>query len=338
MKKERIPNSAPLKYFSRYVRKSTEKENISNFEGKKKLKKESVKKYHLYGEMYYTEDKYNEDIFEWIKENEAKFIKPQKFLKRHHLRKETRTKMVDWMVEVFYKTKSEPSTFELAVHLMDRYISRTKKILYDNDIYLIGLTCIYIASKMMDIVPLKLNDISNNIGRGEFLNKDIIYKEKEISMTINYDFIEAGIYDFLMAFFYNLNVKHYQKINELNGKEIICDYMDFCIVLGKLVLYNECLLSYKTSFISVAILSLGFDILNLKMKKLSCDLRNFLIDWIHYIKGELDIIPYDIECIYKTILQIYKDYIYQPMEQIDKKRKIYVEKISLLKYYKDKLL
>ena len=287
--------------------------------------------------MYYMDDKYGENIFQWIKENESKFIKPQKFLKRHHLRKETRTKMVDWMVEVFYKTKSEPSTFELAVHLMDRYISRTKKMLYDNDIHLIGLTCIYIASKMMDIVPLKLNDISNNIGRGEFLNKDIIYKEKEISMTINYDFIDAGVYDFLMAFFYNLNVKNYKKINELNGKEVISDYIDFCIVLGKLVLYNECLLSYKTSLISVAILSLGFDILNLKRKQLSVDLRNFLIDWIHYIKCELEIIPYDIETIYKKIFQIYKDYIYQPMEQANKKRKIYVETISLLKYYKEKL-
>ena len=213
MKKQKIPNSAPLKYFSRYRRKSTETGKNTNLESTKKLAKESIKKYHLYREMYYMDDKYGENIFQWIKENESKFIKPQKFLKRHHLRKETRTKMVDWMVEVFYKTKSEPSTFELAVHLMDRYISRTKKMLYDNDIHLIGLTCIYIASKMMDIVPLKLNDISNNIGRGEFPNKDIIYKEKEISMTINYDFIDSGVYDFLMAFFYNLNVKNYKKIH-----------------------------------------------------------------------------------------------------------------------------
>jgi cyclin B len=221
---------------------------------------------------------------------------------------------------------------------MDRYISRTRKILYDSDMFLIGLTCIYIASKVMDIIPLKLFNIANNIGRGEFLNKDIIYKEKEISMTINYDFIVAGIYDFLMAFFYNLNVKNYKKINELDAKEIISDYMDFCIVLGKLVLYNEYLLSYKTSLISVTILTLGFDILNLKKKNINLNLRNFLANWIYYIRKELDIIPYDAEIVYKILLQVYNDYIYQPIKQINKKRKTYVEKINLIKYYKDKLL
>ena len=338
MKNERIPNSEPLKYFARYIRKSTIKDNNTNLETTKKLTKETVKKYHLYRDIHYMEDKYGEDMFEWVNENETKFIKPQKFLKRHLLRKETRTKMVDWMVEVFYKTKSEPSTFELSVHLMDRYISRTRKILYDNDMFLIGLTCIYIASKVMDIIPLKLFNIANNIGRGEFLNKDIIYKEKEISMTINYDFIVAGIYDFLMAFFYNLNVKNYKKINELDAKEIISDYMDFCIVLGKLVLYNEYLLSYKTSLISVTILTLGFDILNLKKKNINLNLRNFLANWIYYIRKELDIIPYDAEIVYKILLQVYNDYIYQPIKQINKKRKTYVEKINLIKYYKDKLL
>ena len=190
----------------------------------------------------------------------------------------------------------------------------------------------------MDIIPLKLFNIANNIGRGEFLNKDIIYKEKEISMTINYDFIVAGIYDFLMAFFYNLNVKNYKKINELDAKEIISDYMDFCIVLGKLVLYNEYLLSYKTSLISVTILTLGFDILNLKKKNINLNLRNFLANWIYYIRKELDIIPYDAEIVYKILLQVYNDYIYQPIKQINKKRKTYVEKINLIKYYKDKLL
>ncbi len=52
----------------------------------------------------------------------------------------------------------------------------------------------------------------------------------------------------------------------------------------------------------------------------------------------MDIIPYDAEIVYKILLQVYNDYIYQPIKQINKKRKTYVEKINLIKYYKDKLL
>jgi len=57
--------------------------------------------------MAYMVDKYGDDMFQWMKGNETKYLKQQKFLKRHFLRKETRAKMVDWMLEVFYLTKSD---------------------------------------------------------------------------------------------------------------------------------------------------------------------------------------------------------------------------------------
>ena len=344
MKKERIPNSEPLKYFSRYNKKTNEsKKNKNLLVENPKMTVESNKKYHLYREMAYMADKFWPDVFDWIEENETVFIKSQKFLKRHYLRKETRTKMVDWMVEVFYLTKSDPYTFELAVHIMDRYIQMTKKILYDKDIHLIGLTCIYIASKMMDDEPIKLINISKNIGKSEFLNIDIIEKEKEISSSIEYEFLYNGIYDVLMALFFDLNVTYYKIIDEIKGKEIIGKYMDFCVILSKLILYNESLLSYKTSLISVVIINFGFDILNLNEKKLSKDIRYFLTEWIRYIINEMNIITYDMNNVYNEILNLYKIYIYQPIQEnnnikfgIKEKRK--VEQINLLKLYKDKLI
>ena len=250
--------------------------------------------------------------------------------------------MVDWMLEVFYLTKSEHTTFELAVHIMDKYISMTKKILDDSDIHLIGLTCVYISSKMMDNIPLKLFHIITNIGKGVFSRVDIIEKEKEISNTINYDFIFAGIYDFLLAFFHDLNVNYYRIINKLKGKEIINDYLNFCIILNKLILYNEELLSYKTTLITIAIISFGFDIMNLNEKRLTKDLRNFLNKWINSIKLEMQISSYDIMVIYNLILQTYKYYLYQPNKKITnlkiiEKEKKHIKQNNLVKYYKDKI-
>lgn len=344
MKKTRTPNSEPLKYFSRYNKDENEiKKRESLCIEKPKIAIELYGNYQNYREMAYMLDQYGENIFEWIKENEIIYIKSPKFLKKHQLRKETRTKMVDWMVEVFYITGSEPCTFELAVHIMDRYIQQTKKILYDHDIHLIGLTCIYISSKLNDDTPLSLSEVTKNIGKSIFLTTDIIEKEKEISTTINYDFVTNGIYDFLMAFFCDLNVNYYKIIEELKGKEILCRYFYFCTILSKLVLYNETLLSYKASLIIVSILSFGFDILNLNEKNMTKDFRNFLEEWIRYIINEMNIITYDMNCVYKEILQSYKIYIYQPNEKIKNltiqhKEKKIVEQTNLLKYYKDKLI
>lgn len=345
MKNKMISNSEPLKRFSSYDLTDLQTKQLEI--NRLRLKIERNKKYQLCREMAYMVDKYGDDVFEWIKGNETKFIKSQKFLKKHFLRKETRAKMVDWMLEVFYLAKSDHSTFELAVHIMDKYISMTKNILYDSDIHLIGLTCIYISSKMMDNIPLKIIHILNNIGRGAFLKCEIVEKEKEISKTINYDFIITGIYDFLLAFFYDLNVNYYIEINRLNGKEIINDYMNFCIILSKLILYNEEILSYKATLISVAILSFGLDILGLNEQRLTKDLRKFLMKWINCIKIEMEISSFDIIVIYNSILNAYKVYLYQPNKKITDlkikesgkgKEKKNIQQINLLKYYNDKIL
>ena len=340
MKNKITPSSEPLKHFSSYDLTDLQKKQVEI--KRLKLKIERNKKYQLNREMAYMVDKYGDDMFQWMKGNETKYLKQQKFLKRHFLRKETRAKMVDWMLEVFYLTKSDHTTFELAVHIMDKYISMTKKILDDSDIHLIGLTCVYISSKMMDNIPLKLFHIITNIGKGVFSRVDIIEKEKEISNTINYDFIFAGIYDFLLAFFHDLNVNYYRIINKLKGKEIINDYLNFCIILNKLILYNEELLSYKTTLITIAIISFGFDIMNLNEKRLTKDLRNFLNKWINSIKLEMQISSYDIMVIYNLILQTYKYYLYQPNKKITnlkiiEKEKKHIKQNNLVKYYKDKI-
>ena len=227
---------------------------------------------------------------------------------------------------------------------MDYYISNTPKILTDNDIHLIGLASIYLSSKLIDDKPLTLSQVSNDIGKEQFSNDDITNKELEISLIINYDFFTVGVYDYLMILFCNLIIGHYKKINELKGKKLVNKYMDFCVILSKLILYNEKLLSYKTSIICLAILSFGFDMLNLReKKKKNIDMRHFLGHWIGYIIREVDVFSYDINNVYNEILKLYKNNIYKPCERnkilkIRKKDKGYCELINLVKYYPDKLL
>ena len=225
----------------------------------------------------------------------------------------------------------------------NRFISKTKKTLYDNNIHIIGLTCIYLASKLLNDKPLKLIDLVEIIGKNQFKNEDIINKEKEISWIINYDFYVIGVYDYIMVLFYGLIVNHCEKINQLDAKNTINKYIDFCDVLSKLILYKEELPSYKTSLLSIGILYFGLDILCLKEKNLSKDLRNFLYNWLSDIINIFDFLPYDINSIYNEILKLYKVYIYQPIEKnkkskIIKKEKKNSELMNIAKYYREKLL
>lgn len=70
--------------------------------------------------------------------------------------------MIDWMIEVFASNNKEYSnndlTFFRAVSLLDAYL-RSSYNLNELDMYLIGVTCILIASKIEDIYQISINTI-----------------------------------------------------------------------------------------------------------------------------------------------------------------------------------
>lgn len=64
--------------------------------------------------------------------------------------------MIDWMIEVLSAFNCDENTFFVAINLMDEYLLKTKKIITSNDIHLIGITCMLIASKMEEIIPMSV--------------------------------------------------------------------------------------------------------------------------------------------------------------------------------------
>ena len=262
--------------------------------------------YYLFREKALMVDKYGKTMYEWNQDNEAKYLIPSDFLKKHGLSPEARERMVDWMIEVFSVNKSEPGTFELAVHIMDSYILNTNKILKDEDIHLIGLTSIYIASKMEEKIPMRLIHIVNNLGKGVFSKAEIIAMEKEIVETIEFDFFTAGTYDYLMTFFWDLKVNNGQILNDFKEHDVIDKYMKFCIFLSKLTLYNHKFAAYSTSLIAVGILTLGFDFLKRNNQIKEKKLMKFLQDWIFYLMNEMKFNPDAVGYVYLKIYDLYK--------------------------------
>ena len=102
-------------------------------------------------------------------------------LATHNVSKEYRTKMVDWMVEVTTSFKCTTRTYFLAVAIFDNYLRgmQGKKVMENSDVHLVGVGCMYLASKYEDIYPLHSKVVSEKISHGAFSQKQILSREEE---------------------------------------------------------------------------------------------------------------------------------------------------------------
>jgi hypothetical protein len=348
----KIKNEKPIKIFQNNENKIAQKE-ISQFpvvinkeeekiENKAKKIKEN-EKYYLSREIALTVDTYGNDIFSYLKDNEPRFLIPLDFMNRHNLSPFIRERMVDWMVEVFSVYQCDPGTLELAVHIMDCYISRTPKKLKDEDIHLIGLTCIYISSKVEDIIPLRMPHIVKSIGHNNFKEGTIMKKEREIIKTIDFDLFTAGALDYITTFFYDLKVNNVKKIKELNAVEIIEKYLNFSIFLSQLLLYSSEFVCYRQCLNALAVLILAFDILKTNLPDLSNDLKNYLSDWVYYIINEMRLNSDAISVVYTKIYDFYYKMVIMPQKMNEKNNKgknneSQMEIINLCKFNQDKFI
>ena len=177
-----------------------------------------------------------------------------------------------------------------------------------------SLQCIYISSKVEDIVPLRMSHIAKNIGHGTFNEKQIIKKEREIIQTIDFDLFTAGTYDYIMTFFYDLKVNNSPKINDLNGENIINKYLNISIFLSQLLLYSSEFVCYRQSLNALAVLALAFDILKTNIKDMSKDLKNFLTDWVFYVINEMGLNADAISIIYQKFYNYYSEKVILPQK------------------------
>ena len=82
---------------------------------------------------------------------------------KHKITPALRARMIDWMIEVLTNFKCDDQTFFLAVSLIDRYFKNKTEMREISDLHIIGVTCMFIASKYEDIYPLKMKMVYEKI-------------------------------------------------------------------------------------------------------------------------------------------------------------------------------
>lgn len=144
-------------------------------------------------------DEYGESIMKYTKQLEQNFLTDNNLM-RHKITPALRARMIDWMIEVLTNFKCDDQTFFLAVGLMDRYFKNKPETREISDLHIIGVTCMFIASKYEDIYPLKMKMVHEKIAHQKLAIDDIKMLELDILKQVNYMIPAPTVLDFMRVY------------------------------------------------------------------------------------------------------------------------------------------
>ena len=228
------------------------------------------------------------------------------FIRRHNISSLARTKMVNWMMEIFASYPSEPLSFFLAVEIMDNYLQKIDNICNEDDLHLIGMVSVYMSSKMEDIIPLHMVHIKTKIGHNKFTQNEIIMTEREILKIFDWDLLLITTYDVIKTFLSDFYVNNRDMIYNLKMETICYDLEIISIFLCKLISLHDIFFKYNKCIIAIGIIITAFDILrsNYKINK---EAENFLRQWLLFLVKESKIPVDNVTNVYNKICSFYED-------------------------------
>jgi len=255
-------------------------------------------------------------------------IPPSGFMSKHKINPSIRTKMVNWMLEVFNSFKSNEETIFAAVKIMDKFIWKTKDNLKTEDIHLIGMVCMYLASKTYDMIPIQMNSLKHLIGHDLFSQKVIKEMEKKIIKTINFDVFIPTTYEFIQFILYDFYMNNKESIIGLKLKKML-DILENCaIFLAKLCNHFEQYSSVSPIFLSVSCVIIAYDMMKDNCKSLTEEKQKFFKDWLQFLLSNIaktSEVKNQIEKIYRNIEKTYNSYTKMNLKNLVKYHELYFD-------------
>ena len=245
---------------------------------------------------------YGPEIYTFSLTLENSFFYPNFLTKHNNINNIYRTRIINWMLEIFSNYKSEPLSFYTSVSLFDKFLLKSERIINDFELQLIAMACIFISSKMEDIIPLHIIHIKKNIGHNLYNENEIVQTEIEILQTLNFDVFCVTTYHFIKTFLYDFVINNKIRIKNLNLEKYIISLENICLYLNKVILINEKFLKYKCSLIAISIIVMSFDILRSNSLTLGKEKENFLKQWIIFLIKESEYKNHIINHIYQKIM------------------------------------
>lgn len=159
------------------------------------------------------------------------------------------------MIEVLCSYKCTDMTFFVAIYYMDMYFQKTIVKHELNDLHLIGVAAMYVATKYEEICPLRISVMQSKISHGKFTKEEIKCKETDLLQVLSFHCSPVTILNFLEIGIESLKLKDilsealYNHLNKLS------------VYIGKMIMHEYELLSkYSQSEFSVACIYIGLKI------------------------------------------------------------------------------
>lgn len=166
------------------VEKKVQHENLGKINEEYSLNEKEIEEQRILNENKYIEEIF-ENLLDIEQENKYK-INPNYFNSQTEINSKMRTILIDWLVEVHFKLKFREETFCTAIYIIDAYLS--KKIIQRINYQLLGITSLFIASKLHEIFGGKIQDYSLFTDK-TYNVEQILKMELDICQILNFNFL-----------------------------------------------------------------------------------------------------------------------------------------------------
>lgn len=126
----------------------------------------------------------NNEVWEEMLKKDREYKRDPFYINKHpKLRPRMRAVLLDWLIEVSEVYRLHRETFHLAVEFVDRYLSNQSNV-PKTRLQLVGVTALFVASKIEEIYPPKLNEFAY-VTDGACTSEEIL--EQEVLLLTSLD-------------------------------------------------------------------------------------------------------------------------------------------------------
>lgn len=158
----------------------------------------------------------------------------------------SRAFLIEWIIDVHRKFRLLPETLYVTVFLIDRFLSL--KQIKKNQLHILGVTSLLIATKYEEIYPPELKDLLV-VSENKFSREEVLEMERSMLLTLQFDLTAPSAYRFL------------ERFRQLSTIQIEDKTFFFAQYLQEIALLDASLLKYRPSEIAASAFVLATKVL-----------------------------------------------------------------------------
>lgn len=198
-------------------------------------------------EYDYMVGKYVDKVYDYLRFAEVKyFVRPRYLDNKTDITSKMRSILTDWLVQVHKRFKLTAETLYLTISIMDRYIQAEEDDISKNDMQLIGISSMMLASKFEEIYSPEIGDYVY-ICDNAYTADQFLKQEMKILKVLDFEISQPFSIQFL---------RRYSKTAGVEGRQhVLAKYF------LELALIDYDLMSFMPSIVAAAALKLSIKII-----------------------------------------------------------------------------